>query len=234
MNIPTVPHGHRLPSRLAAWTLSSTCTGGRGWEEGGDKCTDPKPHAPPSPIFTPNLANSSCQPPRLPPQDRISFPSWRQRWLEAVSRQELYKVKSFPHALCRLSASRAHLIAHLQPAAGAVLRTVRSSPCTRKPKKKNHAKNPLRTLDSAGDPRLHQALPTGVFLCRGCSCPARADHPAAAAAELAARSPGLEPRAEQRRSGRRRCHGGSQAEEGSREEENGSGRRGTGARDPNL
>lgn len=145
-------------------------------------------------------------------------------------------MKSFPHALCRLSPSGAHLAAHLQPAAGAVLRTARSSSCTRQPKKKkkkNHAKNPLRTLDSAGDPRLHEALPPGVFLC-GCSCPARADHPAAAAADLAARSPGLEQRAEQRRSGRRRCHGGSQAEEGSREEENGSGRRGTGARDPNL
>lgn len=123
-----------------------------------------KAHGPPSPIFIPKLSQLFMPTSRLPPQGRASFPSWRRRWLEAVSKQELYKVKSFPHALGRLSPPGAHLAAHLHPAAGAVLRTAFSCPCTRQPKKKITLKIPHAPLTQ---PEIHDStrrFPRGLPL----------------------------------------------------------------------
>lgn len=139
-------------------------------------------------------------------------------------------MKSFPLALRRLLPPRAHLAAHLHPAAGAVLRRARSRRCTRQPKK-NHSKNlhapllpPAIHCSTRGFPRglpLPALLPSASWSPGRRRCRARCALAGTGAASRGAR-----------RSGRCRRHGGSQAEEGCREE-NGSGRRGTGARDPN-
>ncbi|XP_023502021.2 basic salivary proline-rich protein 2-like [Equus caballus] len=128
LNIATAPDRYRPPTSLAAWTLSSTCSGHQELQGPRDGCTDPQ--GPPRPLPKSSafkLGQLSKPTSGLPPQDRASLPP-----SYGGDGSELNR-------------------------AGAVVRQTRSSRCARQPN--NHAKNPPRTLASAGDPRFYQALP---------------------------------------------------------------------------
>lgn len=222
LNIAAAPDRHQLSNRLAAWILLSTCNRRPGPGGPRDKCTDPQAPSRPSPNAQPQTWPTLHT--SLPATAaRPSLSSLLAAAARSCAEAGTLQGEKFPHALRRLSPTRAHLAAHLHPAAGAVLLQARFGWCTGQPN--NYAKIPTHPCF-----RRRSTAPPGaasvVFLSER-SSPGLAGRPAAAAAVHAARSPGLEPRAEalgvRRLATRRR---------GSREEENGSGRRGTGREIP--
>lgn len=140
-----------------------------------------------------------------------------------MPRQELYKVKSFPtrSAGSRLPEPTSQPICTRQLELCSWRRASAGAPGSQI----ITLKSP-HTLAFAGDPRLHQALPSWSS---SPSAPAQ-DEPATRPPP-----PQCPPRAlpDWSRGQKRSAFGGSQAEEGSREEENGRGRRGTGREIPN-
>lgn len=184
------------------------------------------PLAPLAQILHPKLGQLSMTTSRLRPQDRTSFPSLRRRRLRATPRQELYKVKSFPHALCRLSSPP-------EPASQPICTGRRElwsgwrAPAGATGSQKNHVKNPHAPLPPRAIHRstrrflgglpLPELQPRASWPPSRCRCRARS---ALVGTRPASRGAW--------RLGHRRRHAGSQAEEGNREERNGSGRRGTG------
>lgn len=160
---------------------------------------------------------------RLLPQDRASSllaaAAARSR-AEAVTLQG----EKFPHALRRLSPPRAHLAAHLHPAAGACSR--RRAEAGAPGSQIITLKSP-RTLACADVPRLHQALPP----CSSApSAPAQSEPPTRPPPP----PPQCPPRAlrDWSRGQRRSAFGGLAGGGGDREEGSGSGRRGTGREIP--
>lgn len=128
-------------------------------------------------------------------------------------------MKSFPLALRRLLPPRAHLAAHLHPAAGAVLRRARSRRCTRQPKK-NHSKNlhapllpPAIHCSTRGFPRglpLRALLPSASWSPGRRRCRARCALAGTGAASRGARDAAAATGARRRRrdAGRRTAAGG--------------------------
>lgn len=218
LNIAAAPVRHQLSNRLAAWILLSTCNRRPGLGGPRDRCTDPQAPSRPSsnaqpqtwPTLHANLPATAARP---------SLSSLLAAAARSCAEAGTLQGEKFPHALRRLSPARAHLAAHLHPAAGAVLLEARFGWCTGQPN--NYAKIPTHPCF-----RRRSTAPPGaasvVFLSES-SSPGLAGRPAAAAAVHAARSPGLEPRAEAL--GVRRLAGGG-GEAGRRRTAAGGGGRG--------
>lgn len=169
MNISSAPYGHGLPNRLtactlsSAWTLSSTCTSGRGWEGGGDGCTDPQaprtffsnPHPQTWPTLQAKLPTTAAG------QDLLSLLAatvTRSRVETGTLQGEKFPPRARPALACPSPPRSPFAPSSCSCTPDSALQPMHSEATP--PKKK---KNPPRTLDSAGDPRLHQALPPWSF-----------------------------------------------------------------------
>lgn len=158
-NIPTAPGKHQLPKNLAACIFSSTCRreagAGGGCSEMGAPIWKPpltlflNPYTHTWPTLRANLPDPASGPSLLFPARICGDHGFR------LPRQELYKVKSFPHALCRLLLPQSTSEPLCTQQLGLCSR--RSAPASAPGSQINTLKSP-RTLATAGDPPFHRAL----------------------------------------------------------------------------